>query len=263
MRKTIIAVAAVAALLSSCIKENRSDCPCWLDIHVRECDPIARDLTIAAYNNGRIFSETIDIQDYPDYYEHTVRKGTVEVTAYAGRVYQTEHMDTLRIRRGYQCDSIFSHHSTVECYYEFAHDTVRLHKQFSTVFLKMENPDGGRYPFRLVVKGNVNGIRVSDSEPVLGVFEHELQERGEGEFRFRIPRQIDDSLVMEVYDGDGVLVETLPFGEEIARHMKDEGSFTWRSLDLGDIYIGVDYSRTIASVLVNAWTPGDSFQVII
>lgn len=254
----------LAALLClSCVKENRVDCPCWLDIFVGECEPIARNVTVSAHNNGRIFSEEIDVRDYPDFYEHTVGKGLVNVAAYAGRIYQVEHYDTLQIRRGYQCDSIFSHHNTVECFYEFAYDTLRLHKQFSTVFLKMDNPEGGPYPFRLVVKGNVNGIRFTDNEPTLGPFEYELQEYKDNEFRFRIPRQLDNSLIMEVYDKNDILLETLPFGEAIAAHMKDDGSFTWKSLDLGDIYIGVDYSRAIVSVVVNAWTPGDSFQIII
>lgn len=259
---TYIAGLLFLTALTGCIKEDRVDCPCWLDIFVSECESISRDVTISAYNHGRIFTEKIDVRDYPQFYEHTVGKGLVNVTAYAGRVYQTEHEDTLQIRRGYQCDSLFTRHADVECYYEFAYDTLRLHKQFSTVFLKMENPAGGKYPFRLVVKGNVNGIRLTDSEPTLGIFEHELTEREDGTFRFRIPRQIDNSLVMEVYEDD-VLIETLPFGEAIAQHMKDDGSFTWHSLDLGDIYIGVDYARTIVSVAVNAWTQGDSFQVII
>lgn len=264
MKTTTITKSLMAGLLvlTSCIKEDRTDCPCWLDIFVGRCEPIARNITVSAFSPGRIFAERIDVRDYPEYYEHTVEKGTVTVGVFAGRTRQDVQGDTLLIRMGCECDSIFTHNSVVDCRYEFARDTVVLHKQFSTVFLKMENPEGGSYPFRLVIRGPVSGIRYTDNEPVRGVFEHEIEEHSDSEYRFRIPRQTDDSITMDVYDGN-TLIQTLPLGESIARAMREDGAFTWSSLDLGDIYIGVDYARTSVTVRVNAWEKGDEYHVII
>lgn len=261
MKGKITYILALLLVVASCsVKEDRRDCPCWLDYHFQECSRQA--ITVSAWNDGQIFTEPVDIRDYPEFYERTVPKGYVTTTVHSGRTRMAVRRDSLVIAQGYDCDSIFTHHNLVDCRYEFAHDTVRLHKQYSTVHLKMEKDTPGPYPFRLVVRGNVCGLNYLTNEPLLGVFRLPLVEKSDCYYEFRIPRQADDSLVMDIYRGDE-LIETLEFGRTIAEYMAKEGTFNWNSLDLGDIYIGVDYARTRVTVQIEPWDSEEIPEIVI
>ena len=81
-----IAAAALALAMASCsVKEDRTPCPCWLGIHITPSLEHSRDLTVSAWDQDRIFAQTVSVADYPDEYEHTVPKGHVTVSAYCGR----------------------------------------------------------------------------------------------------------------------------------------------------------------------------------
>lgn len=259
-RRITYILAAVTAVVSCSVKEDRVDCPCWLDYHLQECSREA--ITVSAWNEGQIFIEPIDIRDYAEFYERTVPKGMVTTAVFSGKTRMAVRRDSLVIARGFECDSIWAHHNLVDCNWEFAHDTVRLHKQYSTVHLKMDNDKDEPYPFRLVVRSNICGLDFKTNEPLYGAFEVELKEWKNNNYEFRIPRQADDSMTMDIYRGEELL-NTLPFGKTIAEAMREENSFTWNSLDLGDIYIGVDYARTRVTVSVEPWDSEEIPEIVI
>ena len=88
--KTIAAAALTLVVASCSVKEDRTPCPCWLGIHISPSLDYSRDLTVSAWNEDRIFSQTVSVADYPDEYEQTVPKGHVTVSAYCGRKVSTE-----------------------------------------------------------------------------------------------------------------------------------------------------------------------------
>ena len=260
--RTIAIVPAAATLLCACsVKEDRTDCPCWLDIIVSGCAPTGREVTVGAFGSdgAAMFSERIDIADYPDCYEREVRKGYVTTAVHTTLRRMGARRDSLLIPRGFDCDSLYIHNNIVDCRWEYARDTAVMHKNFSTVHMRMENPSGGSYPYTLTVRGDVCGIRSTDCTPLMGAFEHVPEEVTECSYVFRLPRQADDSLVLELRDGDGTLAGEIPIGEYIAL-IED---FSWSALDLKDIWIGVDYARSSLYISVNDWEVGQVFDLVI
>ena len=246
-------------LLSACsVKEDRKPCPCWLDIAVSGCLTLSRNLTVSVWNGGLVFTEGIDIIDYPDMYERTVPKGYVTVAAFSGRRVQEMEGESLVIPDGKPCDSLFVHHALVDCRGEFARDSVILHKQFATVFLTIENrPEGSAYPYGLVLRSAFDGLRVTDCTPHPGPWTLPLQPLSDGSYRFRVPRQGDGSLILELI-ADGTPADEYPIGEHIVR-----AGYSWYSEDLDDIHITMDYGRSEPHILIERWLDGTVYDEAI
>jgi hypothetical protein len=65
----LITAMLTAFVLSSCsVKEDRTPCPCWLCLDITPAKEYSKDVTLSAWNEGRIFSQTVSIADYPSSY---------------------------------------------------------------------------------------------------------------------------------------------------------------------------------------------------
>ena len=80
---------------------------------------------------------------------------------------------------------------------ETASAAVRLFKQFAGVQVDFGGLLRDSPAIRLVVRGAVAGLDVTDLSPLPGPFRIEVCPDADGSCRFRLPRQLDDSLVME------------------------------------------------------------------
>ena len=254
-----LTLSALCLLSCSCsVKEDRQPCPCWLDVVVNGCLPLSRNLTVSAWNGAAVFTEGIDILDYPDYYERTVPKGYVTVAAFAGRIVQEMEGESLIIPDGKPCDSLFVHHALVDCRGEFARDTVVLHKQFATVYLRIDNlADGETYPYDLVLNSSFDGLRITDCSPHGGPWTFTLKSLTDGSYRFRVPRQGDGSLTLDLYM-EGNFIDSYPIGEHIIK-----AGYSWLSEDLDDIHISMDYGRSEPHIIIDPWGDGAVYDEVI
>ena len=219
---------------------------------------IARNVTVSAWNPSQVFSEGIDVKDYPDYYERTVPKGYVNVSVVAGRRNQEMEGESLVIPDGAECDSLWAHRSLVDCSGEFAFDTAVLHKQFTTVFLKIDNlEDGDIYPYELILRSRFDGLRLTDCSPHPGEWSLPLRMLPDGTFSFRVPRQGDGSLTIDILL-DGAKIDSYPIGEHILK-----AGYSWLSEDLEDIWIGMDYGRSEIHITIESWEDGVSYDAVI
>lgn len=256
--KRLLILLILSTLASCSIKEERGECPCWLDIVVSGCRERARNVTVSTWNPEMLFSEGIDVEDYPDYYERTVPKGFVNVSVYAGQKNQTLSGENLVIPDGKECDSLWVHRSLVDCSGEFASDTATLHKQFATIFLKIDNlAPGEEYPYELVIRSGFDGLRLTDCTPHAGVWALPLRRLPDGTYSFRVPRQGDGTLSLDLLL-DGEKIDEYPIGEHILR-----AGYSWFSEDLEDIRIGMDYGRSEIHISVESWEEGASYDAVI
>ena len=206
-----MAAAALAIIVTSCsVKEDRTPCPCWLGIDISPSMEHSRNLTVSAWDQDRIFSQTVSVADYPDEYEHTVPKGHVTVSAYCGRKTGYEQGGRIIIPEGSDSDPIMAHLRLVDCTGEFAKDTVQMCKQWATVNLKIENTSEDRYPYSLAVVSDVCGIDLRDLSPVSGPFRYGLELDSDENCSFRLPRQRDDSRAVITVSSDGERLDDLP-----------------------------------------------------
>ncbi len=250
------ALAASLLLLASCsVKEDRDECPCWLEVAVSGCERIARNITVSAWNPTTVFMEGIDVRDYPKGYERTVPKGYVTVSAFAGRKVQELSGESLVIPDGLPCDSLWAHRALVNCNGEFARDTAVLHKQFATVHLKIDNlKEGEPYPYSLVLRSRYDGLRLTDCSPHAGAWSCSLDRLPDGTYVFRVPRQGDGSLTIDLVL-DGQKMDEYPVGEYILR-----SGYSWLSEDLDDIWIGMDYGGSEPNIVIEKWGDSDPYD---
>lgn len=259
MRKLfqISLVIIVPAFLTSCsIKEVRGPCPCWLQVDVSSCNGSDK-LLVSAWNPDKVFATKINVSDYPDCYEKSVPKGEIAVSAIRGMKASSLTGHDLLVKSGNEADSIWAFASYVLALDESLRVKTALHKQFATVHLSIAKDASGGFPYKLRVNSNIAGFDVRDLSPVSGEFICSPQELAAGNFVFRLFRQKDDSFTVGLIKG-GVSIGDLPVGEYVAK-----AGYDWSAEDLEDIYIGIDYIQSKATVSVEDWDEAVSFPIKI
>jgi hypothetical protein len=84
-----------------------------------------------------------------------------------------------------------------------------------------------------------------------------MHPEGENVFSVTLPRQLDDSLIMEADMGDEVLKE-FPLGYYIA-----ESGYDWNAPDLEDLTIDLEFAVTHISMVIQGWENEYKFDVVI
>lgn len=255
----LFSVLSAGMLLVSCtIKEDRGECPCWLTVVLQEGERLSPDLVLRVWNPEPIVDETLHAVDYPEGVERTVPKGVVTLAAHSPLHRMAGSGSLLLIPDGQECDSLLTHRSVVECLGETARDTVHLRRQYATVFLTIENlEEGMRYPYDLVVRSGVDGFDILEGCPHAGPHSLPLAPLSEGEYAFRVPRQLDGSLTLDLYlEGD--LIDSYPIGAHILK-----AGYDWDAVDLPDIRIGMDYGRSEPHIVIEPWQDGAVYDEVI
>ena len=105
--KTLIILAALLSLAACSIKEDRTPCPCWLSIDFTRVSQ--KNVNVAAWGDGELFSERIAVKDYldPESYEKTVPKGYVYTSVVSGERDMQRSGARLVIPLGHDADSIY------------------------------------------------------------------------------------------------------------------------------------------------------------
>lgn len=248
--RTIIPVLLTAVLSSCSVKEDRDPCPCLLDIFLEDCGELTERLAVSAWGDeGRIFLDRIDTDQYPEAYQKKVPKGYMNVCAYGGVRAMSLKGNSIVIPDGQPCDPVWAYRGAeLDATGETAEDHVVLHKQYAVVHVRLDSLDmlAGDTVLRAV--GTANGFDIATLEPVKGPYHSFAAPEGDLMHQVSVPRQHDDSLELEVYL-DGVLSRKVRIGEMIAN-----AGYSWTKEDLDDIYITLGlYTSRKAVVSVDGW----------
>ena len=234
------AMLSMTILLASCsVKEDRSDCPCWLTVDAENT------ISVSAWFGSH---QLLDNHS-GGFVDHTVPRGMVELTAHKG---------AFTVEVGHQMDSLFAQRSVLNTNAETAGHTVHLNKNFATVELDFKQKDDGRTGYDLLVTGTVNGADIRTLEPAEGPFScvPELNSKGRG-YAFRVPRQKDESLKV-ILSSEGNPVETIDLGHLIAK-----SGFDWTKESLGDVHILADIPANTFTITVKEWEGPVTFEITI
>lgn len=255
---TLLVPLAALAAASCSVKEDRWECPCWLVFEPQEGARTGGDggFHLSVYRDGSLIKELTTEVSWEsvrtDSYDVSVSKGEKQMSILEGLSRSHISGTALLITEGEQADSVYAHSVFVDCNREEAVVPVESNKQFATVFLRMEDGGAGTYPYGIRVTGGIDGLDLLTLEPHRGPFSYSCPPFStENEFRFRLPRQTDGSLQMELIEkgaSDPSPVDVIPLGEYII-----ESGFDWGEKSLQDIYIGVDYARAGIRIRVNDW----------
>lgn len=199
-------------------------------------------------------------------YSYVVPKGDIDLAvAYSADGLAGELNSSgrwIEIDEGRPCPSIWTCCEKVSARADRVTVPVRLHKNFCRIDIQVRDVDGAEFPFKLRVRGNVNGYGL-DGKPARGAFlcdaeRSETESAGSGHgYAVTVPRQTDDSLTLEIVTGDGV-AKSFAIGNYIAA-----SGYDWTSADLKDICLEIDYARTVISFTIDKWTHSEQFEVVI
>ena len=244
-----------AALCAGCsVKEDRTPCPCWLDIDVSLCGRQGETVSLKGWNTEKpVFGGSLHVADWPDGWEVTVPKGVIRYTALSGVDRCVLSGQDIVIPEGEQCDRLWAYHASVICEGEEARDRVVPHKQYAAVTMKLTSePDGF---LEAVVSSASAGMSLEDLSPAAGTFRYRTAQDPDGLFVFRLPRQADNTLELELLR-DGTLYETFALGDLISRT-----GYDWAAQDLDDIWLGVDFSKAEITITVEGWEEGFTYDI--
>ena len=277
------------------VKEDRDLCPCTLVLEFpgEDAEKLQEGVTVCmrGYSDGDGLSlcDTLLAGQLASggasdgvSYSYVVPKGDIDLAvAYSADGLAGELNSSgkwIEIDEGRPCPSIWTCCEKVSARADRVTVPVRLHKNFCRIDIRVRDVDGEEFPFKLRVRGNVNGYGL-DGKPARGAFLCDA-ERSETEgsgtesdgddsgtasestgsghgYAVTVPRQTDDSLILEIVTGDGV-AKSFAIGNYIA-----SSGYDWTSADLKDICLEIDYARTVISFTIDKWTHSEQFEVVI
>ena len=270
------------------VKEDRDLCPCTLVLEFpgEDAEKLQEGVTVCmrGYSDGDGFSlcDTLLAGQLASggasdgvSYSYVVPKGDIDLAvAYSADGLAGELNSSgkwIEIDEGRPCPSIWTCCEKVSARADRVTVPVKLHKNFCRIDIQVRDVDGEEFPFKLRVRGNVNGYGL-DGKPARGAFlcdaeRSETEGSGSGTasestvsghgYAVTVPRQTDDSLTLEIVTDDSV-AKSFAIGNYIAA-----SGYDWTSADLKDICLEIDYARTVISFTIDKWTYSEQFEVVI
>lgn len=141
---------------------------------------------------------------------------------------------------------------------------VRFTKEFSRVEVQFRSQKDD-FPYEVVVTGNTSGIDVATGMPLPGAFRYSPPQTDKGVFRFRVPRQGDYTLSLELWTSPDSKADTPEMVDDVVlwntlQNIKD---FSWAMESLPDLTIVIDYVNASVSVNVNDWDVSSSTELLL
>ena len=238
-RKVIIGILGLVALVSCPVKEDRSDCPCWITVIAGKTTSLS-----AWYGSQKILDNHSG-----GLVDHTVPRGVVDLVASEGN---------FTVPEGQQMSELFAQLQHLDTDGEFASTGIELKKQFAAVSIDFKDEDDGRTGYDLLVTGTVAGANTHTLAPVEGRFRCVPNPITDGRgYAFRAPRQKDESLTLQLQT-EGETVDTIPLGELIRK-----AGFDWTRESLGDVAILCDLPARTFTISVMEWEGPVTFEITI
>ncbi len=255
MQSKILAGLLGIVLCAGCsVKEDRGGCPCRLVLDFSKVDTASvRAADLMVRSDGFVLDEKLHAGDFRDYLTFDVPRDRLEVWLSGG----TEGLMTdagLFIPSGEDCPPVYLHFSEVDAGGETVREEVLMKKNHCVMTINLNNSESD--PLGMTVIGNINGY-MADGSPSYGEFHYDVPLEGSVGNKAVLPRQVDNSLVVEVCDGMGI-VRRFPVGEYIY-----ESGYDWNEPDLKDITLDIDIAVTEVRLVIEGWDVIYEFDVII
>ena len=243
------------------IKEDRTDCPCLLEIRLTGGE---EDRSILSFRSEREeFTDTLRCRSGAASFEYTVRKGFPELAIWSGQKACVRAGNRFEIPYGSEMDALYAWSGRVDATGESALCLASLHRQFAYVHLTVAFQDGESSPYLLTVRGDVSGMDLMTLEPLEGDFSVSFMPVIGAYHRICVPRQKDDSLLLEFHERDDTRTGGAPLGAFNLGEAIGRAGYDWKAADLEDIYVDVDYVTAGIEVSVSLWDEGDDYNITI
>lgn len=254
----LVSLATFLAGVASCsVKEDRVPCPGYLYVTVPEDARVVGPVGMVGWNDKVLFRHEHDLERDGRSWVKTLKKGSLIFGAYSGNRTMVDDGHYMTIPLGSQCDSVYAYYTPVELE-EQAFVELSMKKQFATVRVDLNQSEGSMRALTFTVAGNTCGFDLNGFYPVSGAYSYEFRTAvKERTASFRVPRQADDSLELQVMTPVGLPLNTIAVGRYIGIL-----GYDWTAEELADIEINIDFQYAIVEIRVEGWEDGITVSLI-
>ncbi len=246
----------VMGMTGCSIKEDRSECPCWLNLDLsRVCLEEGDSLGVfITSETGWLYSEWMDETSLLSDYVVETPRTSLRLVSWCGGEGMISRSG-LVIPLGRSCPEVYTHMSDVDATGEFAYDTLAMRKNHCVVSLAFRYETDA--DVKLTMRGSVCGYdRVG--LPLEGDFRATAVKTSEsGLPQVILPRQCGGELFLDV-EGMSGNVRTFPLSGYI-----EAIGYDWTAPDLDDMRITIDIVRTTITLNVLGWDEEFFFDIVI
>ena len=259
-----VAVALCVFLFLSCsVKEDRTECPCFLTLDLGGVEAVALmqqglDSLVVGVVSGTDFYEEMGfaLRDIVQEYYLAVPKSKVDVMVACGVGRAGLSSGGFSIPEGDECPPVYLLSDSFMADTGEMRRTVTLHRNYCVLSVSMKTSfNAPARPYLIYLEGNVSGCSM-DGTPAEGFFSCFSSPSSGGLCHLNIPRQGDGSLMLEVHFQDSGEIRSFPVGEYIL-----ESGYDWSAPDLEDIQVEMDFSRSGLTFNISGWKKTLSFEI--
>ncbi len=254
--RTLICLFAGTLFAGCSVKEDREDCPCRLVLDFSEVDTfLVKSVEVLGVTGENVaFSDTLSADDFGEKYICEVVRESIRINIWSTVDYGCSFPEGITIPYGFECPRLYMQSFVADATGEVWYGKVRLRKNHCRLTVVMEGCD--EIPYSFTFRGNVDGYGM-DGNPSEGEFSCVAYPETVGSSSALIPRQIDNSLMLDIDDGTRV-IKTFALGEYIAAT-----GYDWTQPDLNDMEIIIDYAVTYIKISIPGWDKEYLYNIIL
>ena len=256
MKRLFYMVAAAVLSCACTVKEERSGCPCLLNLVFDEVIDSGRfDEAVATVGPSpeiMIDQEVVAMEECLESgYEVSVPRRTMKTSVVCGC--GEDLFNAVYVRAG--SSEVMAFSGEVECRDDREDVLVDLHKQYCCLTLILEGFSvDDELPFEIRLSAPTDGIGLYDLKPCGAPFSVTVS----GELTVNVPRQDPGAVItLGLYDRDGELI----FESDISEKLRKVG-YDWTATDLADAVVVLDYARLDCNIEVLPWDDNGQYRQI-
>ena len=239
----------LALLVAACVKENRDSCPCILVLSTEKTADSA-----AVFNVYLSREEPVaDTVEAGSVYREAVPRGFLYATLTSGDGGMFIPGEGIVIPYGSDCPPLFLWSRPIKAEGEILGRVAVLSKNYCKVRMRLTLSGGG---IGFAVRGGISGFDL-DGRPSEGPFMCVPRVADDGFMEFNLPRQKDNSLMLDIYSGD-VHLRTFALGEILSR-----AGYSWKDKDLKDISLEVSCSASLLLTDISVWEIEENMEILL
>lgn len=261
-------------MLGSCIKENRGECPCFLSVDFSSIDTAKVEfihMWFADAHNGIIRSDTLSSNNFPDFYEIEVPKGSTYIYCW-GNIHSSNLINSvlpsITTSTGAESNRLYFYKGTIDSSEEFARDTVHMKREYMKLNIKIIGNVISSSGFSISIESSSMGYFITGDilegylklspDPIITPMAVEDY----FEYTFNIIRQKNmEELrlnMISTENGKDKLIYGFPLGEALTQMGID-----MKADELGDVSITIDFSQLNPKIIIENWDGTKKIEVII
>ena len=265
IQKTILVACLSLTTLCSCsIKEERSVCPCVVEI---DYSAIKEDQRISESEDQNILliipsqvNMTVKPRDYPDGQELSISRKNASFNCYMGYSSGRISGSRLVIPEGSEGDQLYSYHKDmlIGPNTENVRIAPVLCSEFTKVVIRFVGNESAATGLTVRATSTTNGLDLATGHATEGDFRCELTPIDAQSFAFNMPRQKNRDIEVDIFSTDEP-VYTLELWREL-----DRASYDWDAESLAPlVIINIDRKKVDIDVTVLDWNESITYEYIL